>query len=166
MSESSEDKSKRTFIKYIENNKWEHQYSVFFNNYADSLNIIENMKKVKRSLKREFSTVAILYRVCLKNCRTELLEDVEDGSSRVTPYFTFFTSEKISFTKVCNSIENTVEISVKVKSQVLTAEKIKSYVLAVVKQKPHDLKKYLGKDKVNRIGLINRVKLVPAQGGE
>lgn len=162
VSESSESKSKRVFINHIKNNVWEHQFTVFFNNHSESLNIIEHMRQVKRKLRKDFRDTAILYRVCLKNVKSTygFIEDIEGDKSVVMPYFTFFTSKSITLPEIKNCIEQSIQVSVKIKTKVITEERLDRYIDTVKKHKPHNLKKYLAKENVNRTGLINKDKLV------
>tara|TARA_R110001583_G_C5573309_1_gene402263 strand:+ start:378 stop:908 length:531 start_codon:yes stop_codon:yes gene_type:complete len=151
------------FIGYMQKNVWKKQFTVFFNNYSDSLNIIEHMKGVKRKLRNDFSDSAILYRVCLKRIRASdgLIEDMGNHTSVVMPYFTFFTSEKIKSVEIEDCVSRTLKIAFRVKSRAISRERLEQYISSVKTQKSHDLKKYLAKENVNRIGLINRDKLLP-----
>jgi hypothetical protein len=163
VSESSESKSKRVFINHIKNNVWEQQFTVFFEYHSESLNIIEHMRQVKRKLRRDFRDSAILYRIGLKNVRSigGFIKDIEGDKSVVMPYFTFFTSKIIKLSEIKNSIKQAMEVSIKVKGKVITEERLGKYIDTVRKHKPHNLKKYLAKENVNRIGLINKDELVP-----
>jgi hypothetical protein len=163
MSESSEDKSKRTFINNMKNNVWKHQFTVFFNNHGESLNIIEHMKQVKIQLRKDFQDSAILYRVCHRDhtAKNNYIEDVEDGTKALMPYFTFFTSKTIKLGEIKISVRKVLKLNIYFLSRPIDEERVSSYINSVKRGKPHNLKNNLGIENVNRQGIINKNKLIP-----
>jgi hypothetical protein len=172
MSESSTEKSKRKFISLLLEYHWDWQYTIFFDHYPEALNIIDNSLVIKDAIKRAHKDTAILYRLVAKSINPVFLSGTDANTLVPTPYFTFFTSKKIQFTPLQNLIFSHLERrgvyifpedeikGVRIKSRKITYEKLHSYSSAVNRQQPHNLKKLLNKENVNRFGVLNRSKLM------
>lgn len=151
MSETSEDKSKRKYVKVLRDNQWSYQYSVFYENPEESVGLLADMVKFKRCLKREYSGVPFLFRIQLHT----------HHSGELQAFLTLFTTEKLKgFDELANKA---FPSSMNTQYQRLTDEMLSRKASAILHQRPHNLSKVFGKDGQNRWGVLNKPLLKPIQ---
>jgi hypothetical protein len=151
MSETSEDKSKRKYVKVLRDNQWSYQYSVFYENPEESVGLLDHMVKFKRCLKREYSGVPFLFRIQLHT----------HHSGELQAFLTLFTIEKLKgFDELANKA---FPSSMSTLYQRLTDEMLSSKASAILQQRPHSLSKVFSKEGQNRWGILNKDALKPIQ---
>lgn len=157
MSETSEERSKREFCRYLRDYHWETQVSFFYNNQAESDKAIENAVDLKRYIKRQYNRAGILWRINLKtiNPKKVGINDAE-GKSLTLPIHIFYLSQPIKKLILPPAFHVRFEDNLRYKKRTLTRSKIESTISAIKKQKPHNLEEHFKKDKVNRFGLLNK----------
>jgi len=170
LSESAEDKSKRRFCEYLDLADWRYQYSFFHNDEHTAQEFaIQDSAALRKALARAFKDQPFLYRLCLTNrgykqAREEVDEDTGEiitlpkEKPVLLPYHMFFTTKKLDYgvvsklvNKYCNDID---EIHMLYRAR--TEAQIVRYRSAVKVQKPHNLKRFFGDKKINRIALLNQ----------
>lgn len=142
MSESSEDKTRRKFAKYLLHPRWTYQYSFFYEDPADSKSLIEDQKLFRQELRRKFPNQPFLVRV----------QTLKRPGREFQAYLTIYTTQKT---------EGMFELSeqyfpVNVLYRQLTERRREVKAHKILTQKPHDLTKLFGQVRIRRYGVINK----------
>ncbi|WP_342243231.1 hypothetical protein [Pseudomonas sp. OTU5201] len=143
MSESSEDKTKRKYVDQLLAGIWTYQYSVFYQNPDDSHQLIEDAASFKQGLSRKFPNQPFLIRVSLKGT----------GKSKQA-WLSVLTTQKSP--ELIDWAEQKFSVPVNVIFRRYSQAKAEQTAEAILKFRPHDLKHFFGKEKVNRYALINK----------
>jgi hypothetical protein len=184
MTESAEDRSKRKFIKHLTSADWNYQVTVFYKTEeASKANAIEDSKKLRKMLGKEFNQYPWLYRLCLLHRKfgvsyeTSIDEETGEITTEKThyeieepehiAYHTFFTTsgqfprsrlDKIKrlMTSCCGAVVN-------IRGQnrfsgSYREDDLARYIGSIKTQKPHNLTKYFGTNP-HRFSLINEAAL-------
>src|SRR3990167_6902647 len=75
MSETSDEKSKRNYLRLLNNYEWNYQHSLFFEDGADSKALLDDMIKFKQVLRRKCPDQPLLIRIQLLNRKTDYNPD-------------------------------------------------------------------------------------------
>jgi pyruvate formate-lyase activating enzyme-like uncharacterized protein len=165
LSESSQDRTKRKFIKILTDHDWEWKFNVMFNSYKEGINSSEKIKSINRSLRKEYSSTAFVYRVVMKRLkRDKFPEEFEWLSSLghvVMPYYCYHCSNKLVLSDIHKIFSKEFD-SHFITQFYPTKGKIHVYCRAVKKEKPHNIKLVVG-DSGKRYGVLNRNQLVPTK---
>ena len=143
MTETSEDKTKRKYVDQLMADIWKYQYSVFYQNPDDSIRLIDDADTFKQGMGRKFPNQPFLIRVCLKGT----------GRSKQA-WLSILTTAEAS--GLAERAEKKFSAPVNVKVRRYTDTKAEQAAATIMKQGPHDLKHFFGKEKVNRYALINK----------
>ena len=142
MSETSEDRSRRTYCKHLDSYQWVKQISLFYDDehVAREL-VIEEGVKLRRALSRAYPNSVFLWRLMIKNL-----------SGTWFPYWTAFTTGDFRTKDIdpyCKNLYGCVRV------RRVREGKIQSFRNAVMNQRPHDLRALLPQEKINRFSLVN-----------
>lgn len=147
MSELSEDKTKRKIIERLLAYPWVYQVTVFFEDYDHSQELPQVMPEIRTKLRRAFPNDPIFSRTALK---------YHSATKERIAYETFYCLRRIPEVKKC--LRSWMKGG-EVRSRPISSEKRLSSARSIRKERPHNLKGYFGKSKVNRIRLLNEAKL-------
>jgi hypothetical protein len=164
VSETSEDKTKRSFITLYNNNYFTTQISIFYLQSTDGIKAQVHKPVITQLVRRIYSEQCFLYRLCLTTTDTKNLDDLKDtqppNSKMLMSYHTLFTNEKINSDKLKKALEKHLNCTIRIKQQYIGELKKMKYISAVKKGEPHDLKSYFNSSKnIHRIATINAKKL-------
>lgn len=149
MSETSEDKSKRKYLKVLKENEWSYQYSVFYDDPVQSVNLLDDMVAFKRYLRRQYKDQPFLFRI-----QTHMHKE----KKVLQALLTLFTTVKLTgFDELTNKA---FPSPMNTQSRRLTDDKLASMVGSIEKQKSHDLSKIFNKVGQNQWGILNKPQLV------
>lgn len=144
MSESSEEKTRRKFAKYLLDPRWMYQYSFFYEEPEYSKSLIEDQKVFRQELRRKFPNQPFLVRV----------QTLKRPGREFQAYLTIYTTQKT---------EGMFEVSeryflapVNVLYRQLTERRREVKANKILTQKPHDLTKLFGQVRIRRYGVINK----------
>ncbi len=154
MSESSEDKSKRSYLKLLENYEWNIQYSIFYDEIEHSTSLLEDMIRFKQTLRRKCPNQPFLTRIQLLNRRSH-----HNPAGGTQAYLTILTTRD-THREIQESTEDSMNAHCNITSRKLSPAKINSMARAIKNQKPHRLTDFFKKEKVNRYSLLNREQLL------
>lgn len=169
MSESAEEKTKRRFVECANLGIWNYQYSFFHNNPDTAKDFAERDKQgLKRILSRKFKQ-PFLYRLCLSKRGRTVVEHADEDTGEIishirsngelVPYHMFLTTKKLP-TGFWDDIKDRFDVDLDMAYRTKSSDQVEKYAQAVLKQKPHNLKRFFGDKKINRIALLN-VALIP-----
>lgn len=169
MSESAEDKSKRRFCEYLDLADWRYQYSFFHNDKQTAEEFaIQDGAALRKALARAFKDQPFLYRLCLtsrgyKQAREEVDEDTGEIISLpkekpvILPFHMLFTTKKLDYGVVSKLVDkHCMDSEIGMLYRARTEAQVVRYRSAVKVQKPHNLKRFFGDKKINRIALLNQ----------
>ena len=158
MPESAEDRSKRVFVKYLNNSVWTSQISIFYGDYSDALDAIKHSQRIRKNISRAFPDAPFLYRLCMKNVSKEIAEmvGIPEKETRNMPYHMLLTTVDVDKGALSERVANWLDCEVSILKRAFSAQKLDSYKAAVINQKPHNLKKFFNTEKINRIALLNK----------
>lgn len=148
MSESSEDRTKRQYLSLLNNNEWNYQYSVFYEDAEQSKSLLEDMIEFKQTIRRKYPTNPLLIRIQLHK------------KEELQAYLSIMTTEKMK-----NLSEITAKAfpsEVKILYRRLTEERISRIASAIKTQKPHNLERFFNKP-ARRWSLLNKPHLKEKQ---
>jgi hypothetical protein len=144
MTEKSTDKTKRKLIDLFKDYEWNHQYSIFYDNPANSIHLLEDLRRLRVKLKTRNQPFYIIKRTL--------------NRGHLQAYATIFTTERIE--GLDKLLSKSSEHETNILDQVITDDMIVSTINAMKKQRLHDLDKFFGEADVKRYSLINKGKLV------
>lgn len=169
MSESPEDKSKRLYCQYLSLADWRYQYSFFYDDQEIAKEYaIQEGATLRKALARAFKDQPFLYRLALttygyKAARGEVDEETGEiiqlpkEKGVVVPFHMFLTTQELNREALGKLLKkqslggiNTMLYRTR------TDDHIRRYGTAVRNQKPHNLKRFFGDKKINRIALLNK----------
>lgn len=152
MSEFSEEKTKRKFLKLLSEYEWGYQYSVFYEDPEDSVFLLEDMIRFKQVLRRKWQNTAFLIRIqSHKNRRNGVLQ----------AFLSILCNCKLEGVKD-GFVDGLFSTQVNVMSKELSIGKQASMYRSIAKQKPHNLK-MIFKEKeasIRRYTVLNKDKLI------
>lgn len=144
MTEKSTDKTKRKMFDLFKDYEWNHQYSIFYDNPANSIHLLEDLRRLRVKLKTRNQPFYIIKRTL--------------NRGHLQTYATIFTTERIE--GLDKLLSKSSEHDINILDQVVTDDMIVSTINAMKKQRLHDLDKFFGEAGVKRYSLINKGKLV------
>lgn len=147
MSESSEDKTRRKILKLLTDHPWSRQYSIFYKNREDSENLIRDLPRFKKELRRKFATIPFLLQTRLYKPK---------GSVKPFAYVTIFTIDTIHFSKFEEIADSVFDHPVRAVTRYFREEKKISTLNKIKTQKLHNLSGFFNTKKINRIHLLNK----------
>lgn len=152
MTETTEDRTKRTYITKLLSYTWQHQTSVFYECHESSLALLDKLPSIKAKLRRKYPDQPFLLRVQLKEHK-----DCKEWRA----YLVVFSLSKVEgLWQYLNSITSGNAYNMKLPEwRRLRAAK------AISDNPPHELKSFFGRDKINRQALLNE-KHLPAADDE
>lgn len=152
--ESSEDKTKRKFAKYLLDPRWDYQYSVFYETPEDSISLLADQKLFRKELGRKFPNQPFLIRV--QTLKTHRRGNVLQG------YLTLYTTQKtVAFIEL---VDRCFPAVMNVSYRQLTERRREVKAHKILTQKPHDLMKLFGQVRIRRYGIINKHLLADLEG--
>lgn len=144
MTETAAERTKRQFNQYIDLGIWTHQYSFFYQSAEDArMHALNDASKLKEKLRRAtaLKDQPFLYRLCLY---------------RENAYHTIFTNKPVDEQLLYSIFFKVSAVDFKVAGREVADWKIEKYRRAVTEQRPHNLKRFFGDKKINRIALLNK----------
>lgn len=144
MSESSEDKTRRKFAKYLLHPRWVYQYSFFYEEPEYSKTLIEDQKVFRQELRRKFPDQPFLVRV----------QTLKRPGREFQAYLTLYTTQKTD--GMFEVSERYFPAPVNVLYRQLTERRREVKAHKILTQKPHDLTKLFGEVRIRRYGIINK----------
>lgn len=144
MTEKSIDKTRRKMIDLFKDYEWNHQYSIFYDDPANSIHLQEDLNRLRLKLKTRNQPFYIIKRTL--------------NRGHLQAYATIFTTEQIE--DMDKLVSKSSEYEINIPDQVVTDDMIVSTINAMRKQKLHDLDKFFGKADVKRYSVTNKSKLV------
>ncbi len=155
MSETSEDKSKRNYLKQLQDYQWSYQHSIFYEDVEDSRALLSDMVRFKQELRRQCPDQPFLIRIQLLNKKTPRNPD-----GGLQAYLSIITT-KNAYKNIGAAADKAMSTQCNVMSKSLSPEKLISLASAIKVQKPHNLEGFFGAAKINRFTLLNKFKLTP-----
>lgn len=144
--ESSEDKTKRKFAKYLLDPRWSYQYSIFYETPEDSISLLADQKLFRKELGRKFPNQTFLIRI--QTLKTHRRGNVLQG------YLTLYTTQKpVGFIEL---VDRFFPASMNVTYRQLNERRREVKAHKIRTQKPHDLEKLFGSVRIRRYGIINK----------
>jgi len=144
--ESSEDKTKRKFAKYLLDPRWTYQYSIFYETPEASTTLLTDQKLLRKELGRKFPNQPFLVRLqTLKSHR---------WGNVLQAYLTIYTTQRT--TEFFEVVYRYFPAPVNVIYRQLTERRREVKAQKILNQKPHDLVKVFGKVRIRRYGVINK----------
>lgn len=144
MSESSEDKTRRKFAKYLLHPRWAYQYSFFYDDPADSKSLLDDQKLFRQEFIRKFPNQPFLVRV----------QTLKRAGRELQAYLTIYTTQKTE--GVFEVADRYFSAPVNVLYRQLTERRREVKANKIFTQKPHDLTKFFGQVRIRRYGIINK----------
>lgn len=153
MSEASEAKSKRNYLHLLQSYQWGYQHSLFYQEFEDSIALLGDMVKFKQVLRRMCPDQPFLIRIQLHNRKT-----AHNPDGGLQAYLVILTTEN-AYKFIRSSEEKAMSAYCNIISMRLTPEKIRKAASAIKVQRPHDLERFFGKEKINRFTVLNKSQL-------
>ncbi|WP_445940355.1 hypothetical protein [Pseudomonas sp.] len=153
MSETSDEKSKRNYLRLLNNYEWNYKHSLFYEDAADSKALLKEMIKFKQVLRRKCPDQPFLIRIQLLNKKTDYNPD-----GGLQAYLVILTTIKAKLS-LAEATRKTMHADCNILGRELTQERKARMASAIKSQKPHILERFFGKQKVNRFTLLNKNKL-------
>lgn len=147
--ETSDDKTKRKYLKLLTEHEWHHQYSVFYEHHSESKNLLNDMKVFKQRLIRACPDQPFLVRIQLLS---------RENSPQA--YLTIFTTER---SKELEKTHSNYWPNTNLLGRKISKEKKERLANAIGRQKPHDLLRFFQVNRVRRYSVLNEGKLVPLE---
>lgn len=140
MSETSIDKTRRRLCSLFDLYDFKYQYSFFFPDGIEPDNFLNQIAKIKRSIRRKYKQ-PILLKINLSAKRG------------LHAYITMYAEQQLE------DYKNFMELRFPgvARSRELKPEKIESTISAIMNQNLHNLSGYFKRDKVNRYSMLNSV---------
>ncbi|RYJ61809.1 hypothetical protein [Pseudomonas songnenensis] len=147
MSEGSTEKTKRKMTSPLKRYDWYFQYSIFYDNPAESVHLNEDLARFRIRLKRFKDQPFLIVKRLLKRPGIPL-----------QAYATIFTTKKInnldeiidsSFCCRCNSM-----------SRAIKDTRLISTIKNIDKQRLHDLGAFFGASSIKRYSIVNKACLI------
>lgn len=163
MSESPQQKTKRTYKKRLLGNDFKYQYSIFYSSKEDALEAVESGAILRRAIARKYRNQPFLWRLGKVLTAKGLIEDMlaVDSPERIEMvYWSFFTTQELKYGALKAFIENRLEVSTRLKKRAVSEERLMKMANTIDRQKPHDLNKFFGLKKVNRMHCVNKDKFI------
>lgn len=154
MSESSEDKSKRNYLRLFLEYEWNYQHSLFYEEQDASKSLLDDMIKFKQTLRRKCPDLPFLIRIQLLKRKT-----AHNPNGDQQAYLVILSTQK-STQQIRQSSEKAMRASCNVIHMKLSAEKIAKTASAIKTQKAHDLERFFERTKINRFTLLNKEKAI------
>lgn len=151
MTESSSDRTKRNIIKYLSDDYYKVQQSIFFKEYEPEY-ILESFAKIREHIKRNINEETF-WLVRAKYANKHVFEDqiVESPNLYlVTIYIQFYTNSKCNYELLEKKIKSLIGIRCKIKSRSFSEERKASWLSALKSQSLNDLSFANKTDKVIR----------------
>lgn len=149
MSESTEEKTKRRYVRPLLCYPWIYQTSVFYQTSEESLTLIEDMNLIKPKISAAYPTVAFMVRVQLKY-QTRVRSRIALASILSTAEVPDLANEIMAWLA-----HRHIETSRKR----VTVLKRKTMARSIKTQEPHDLTSFFRMAKVNRFTFLNKARL-------
>ena len=162
MSETSEAKSTRLFIKQLSNPIWSYQISVFYEKYTDSLEAVNDKSIITDLLPRMFPDQPFLYRLCLnESASSSLFTDTREDASFedivVAPYHTIFTNQVTDIKKYQERLSSRLNRQIWLKRRLFSPLAKHRYISSLKRGSPHDLNSFFKSDvPVKRTAMIGK----------
>ncbi|KFX67667.1 hypothetical protein TMS3_0120835 [Pseudomonas taeanensis MS-3] len=153
MSETSEQKSKRNYLHLLHEYQWGYQHSLFYDDLHESTALLDDMVRFKQELRRKCPDQPFLIRIQLHNRKTP-----HNPDGGLQAYLVILTT-KNAYKAISAAADKVMSGQCNVMSMSLTPEKNIKSASAIKSQRPHDLERFFGKEKVNRFTVLNRNKL-------
>lgn len=155
MSEASEEKSKRIYLHLLRDYQWSYQHSLFYDDLKESTALLDDMVRFKQELRRKCPDQPFLIRIQLHNRKT-----VHNPDGGLQAYLVILTTKNAD-KPIRESADKAMSAPCNVISMSLSPGKLARAASAIKVQKPHDLKRLFGKEKINRFTVLNKNKLKP-----
>jgi len=144
MTEKSTDRTKRKMIDLFKDYEWNHQYSIFYDDPANSIHLLEDLGRLTIKLKAHNQPFYIIKRT--------------HYNKGLQAYATIFTTQETE--GLDKLVSKSSEYEINILDQVVTDDMIASTINAIKNQKLHNLDKFFGETDVKRYSVVNKIKLV------
>ena len=146
MSEDATDKTKRKMIDLYKEYDWSYQYSIFYNDKADSIHLQEDLNRLREKLKN--------------NRKDQPFYIVKRTLNRggLQAFATIFTTQKIE--GFDNFVRKSSQHEINIRKRTVSDDFLISTIEKLKKQKLHNLDKFFGIKDVKRYSVVNKSKLV------
>lgn len=149
MSEASEEKTKRKYVRELLAYPWALQTSVFFEP-ENTCELLPELARVKQLLRKAYPDTPFLLRVAKYN----------QGRGRNIGWVSILTLKQL--VGLDDKLSKWIRVAVNVRHRHISNEKRLKTSRTILKQRPHDLQKLFGlkpEQKVNRYSMLNRGRL-------
>ncbi|MNR16507.1 hypothetical protein D3C85_1331130 [compost metagenome] len=153
MSETSDEKSKRNYLRLLNDHEWCYQHSLFYEDGTDSKALPNDMIRFKQILRRKCPDQPFLIRIQLLNRKTD---HNPDGGTQAYLVILTTANARIEIERAAEKAMHTICNTL---SKKLTNENKSRTASAIKSQKPHNLERFFCKEKINRFTLLNKNKL-------
>lgn len=153
MSETSDEKSKRNYLRLLNDHEWSHQHSLFYEDIANSKALLDDMVRFKQVLRRKCPDQPFLIRIQLLNRKT-----ASNPDGGLQAYLVILTTMNARIA-LAEAAEKAMHAVCNILRKKLTQENKARMASAIKSQKPHDLERFFGRDKINRFTLLNKDQL-------
>ena len=152
MSESSEDKTKRKHLEWLDEYEWVHQYSIFYDDPAKSVNLLTDRVGFHQALTRAYPKAGFLSRI-------QSLKSAIKGQPPQA-YLMILASKKVSGMDAM--IHRWFSSKVNLMSQPQNTVQLRKMYQTIKAQTPHDLRKVFKDHKgpIKRYSPLNKKQMV------
>jgi hypothetical protein len=144
MSEDTIEKTKRKMIDLFKDYEWTYQYSIFYDNPADSIHLEEDLNRLRVKIKKRDQPLYIIKRTLNRGV--------------LQAFATIFTTRAIEgFDKL---VSNSSQYEINIRKRKISDSFLVSTIQKLKKQKLHNLNIFFGRKSIKRYSVINAKKLV------
>ncbi|MCW8196038.1 hypothetical protein F6455_14690 [Proteobacteria bacterium 005FR1] len=167
MSETPEQRAKRTFRSHLLNFRWDHQITLFYQNYSDCFDAIDHSKVIRETVSREYPRHAFLWRLVLGRAETHWVGAPTKYKTAVLPYHTLLTFDpayQVMNEEFTDAIEERLGLKFYGKKRSVTPKFLRDYAETVKTQPPHNFHRFFGLPAnkiIRRFSLLNKKCLTP-----
>lgn len=161
MTETSEEKTKREYIRMLASYEWSHQHSVFYQDEEESINLLDDMVAFKKLLRRRHPDQPFLIRIQMLNKK---LNKADGAEKKLQAYLVIITTKRIKDIK--SIAESTFCAPVNILGRPYRKDRIERNTETIKKESSHNLKNFFGDKRIKRWTLINRHLLQPISEAE
>lgn len=142
MTESTEERTNRQYLKYHLNTQWRYQHSVFYANAEDSVNLLTDQVRFKEALRKHAPDQPFLLRLQLLN------------KDELQAFLVIYTTRKVyGLTELANK---TFKQAMNTRGRGLPDGRRDGIANKIKKGEPHNLADFFKANKVRRWSVLNK----------
>lgn len=155
MTESADNKTKRKYLKMLNQYEWSYQYSIFYEDAQDSHKLLDDMVGFKQRLRRKYPDTAFLVRIQAHRKRWE------GASPELQAFLMILSTSKLQGI-LDDYLDSQFTAPVRMIYQKISEGKLRSIYRSIAKQSPHQLHKIFTAptSTIKRFSVLNKTKLV------